>query len=64
MIVAKSTAMVAVATRMSCRRTNRNAIATVANTSKKPSTQRWTTHQRQYSIDTIWLRIPYMKPAA
>ena len=24
-------------------------MTTVANTSKKPSTQRWTTHQRQYS---------------
>jgi hypothetical protein len=25
--------------------------ATVAKTSKKPSTQRWTTHQRQYSTE-------------
>ncbi len=30
-------------------RANRNAITTVAKTSKKPSTQRCTTHQRQYS---------------
>ena len=30
-------------------RVNRKAITTVAKTSKKPSTQRWTTHQRQYS---------------
>ena len=30
-------------------RANRNAMTTVAKTSKKPSTQRCTTHQRQYS---------------
>ena len=30
-------------------RANKNAITTVANTSKNPSTQRCTTHQRQYS---------------
>jgi hypothetical protein len=27
-----------------------SAITAVAKTSKKPSTQRWTSHQRQYSI--------------
>ena len=31
--------------------TNRKAITTVAKTSKKPSTHRCTTHQRQYSTD-------------
>jgi hypothetical protein len=30
-------------------RAKRKAITTVAKTSKKPSTHRWTTHQRQYS---------------
>ena len=30
------------------------ASAVVANTSKKPSTQRCTTHQRQYSITERW----------
>ncbi len=30
-------------------RANRNAITTVANTSKNPSTHRCTTHHRQYS---------------
>ena len=32
------------------RLTNTKASEAVANTSKKPSTQRCTTHQRQYSI--------------
>jgi hypothetical protein len=30
--------------------------AAVANTSKNPSTQRCTTHQRQYSITVRWVR--------
>ena len=39
------------------------AMATVAKTSKKPSTQRWTTHQRQYSAMAMWVSRVYMKPA-
>ena len=35
-----------------------NASAVVANTSKKPSTHRCTTHQRQYSITDRWVRSP------
>jgi hypothetical protein len=31
-------------------RAKTKAMAAVAKTSKKPSTHRWTTHQRQYSI--------------
>jgi len=40
-----------------------SAMATVAKTSKKPSTQRWTTHQRQYSARATWVSRVYMKPA-
>ena len=32
------------------RRVKMRAMTAVANTSKKPSTHRWTSHQRQYSI--------------
>ena len=63
-IVANSTATVAVRVRNRPSRVNRNAMMTVANTSKKPSTQRWTTHQRQYSASARWVRCPYMRPAA
>src|SRR5205085_12575070 len=63
MTVEKSTARVAVLTESSCRRVNRNAITTVAKTSKKPSTRRCTTHQRQYSAVMMWLRCPYINPA-
>ncbi len=45
-------------------RAKTKAMAAVAKTSKKPSTQRWTTHQRQYSITERWLRALNMKPAA
>ncbi|MNC57522.1 hypothetical protein D3C75_1071940 [compost metagenome] len=34
------------------------ASAVVANTSKKPSTHRWTIHQRQYSITDRLVRSP------
>ena len=52
--VENNTARVAVATESSLRRVSRNAITTVAKTSKKPSTQRCTTHHRQYSaVDQI-----------
>jgi hypothetical protein len=50
--VENRTARVAVTTDRSFRRVSRNAITTVANTSKKPSTHRCTTHQRQYSAVT------------
>ena len=49
MVVENRTAAVAVAVRSRPMRVNRKAITTVAKTSKKPSTQRWTTHHRQYS---------------
>ena len=58
------TARVAVGTESSFKRVSRNAITTVAKTSKKPSTQRCTTHQRQYSAVTRLLRWPYIRPAA
>ncbi|MCY1186253.1 hypothetical protein D9M73_271100 [compost metagenome] len=38
--------------------TKMKASAVVANTSKKPSTHRCTTHQRQYSITDRWVRAP------
>src|SRR5690348_8251702 len=50
--VEKRTALVAVLVDNSFSRVNRKAITTVANTSKKPSTHRWTTHHRQYSAVT------------
>ena len=48
-IVANSTATVAVRTASRPSRVNRKAITAVAKTSKKPSTHRCTSHQRQYS---------------
>ncbi len=39
-------------------RANRNAMTTVAKTSKKPSTHRCTTHQRQYSATARFVRRP------
>ena len=44
-------------------RAKMSAIAAVAKTSKKPSTQRWTTHQRQYSITVRCVRALKKKPA-
>jgi len=41
----------------------RRAIAAVAKTSKKPSTQRWTTHQRQYSMTERCVFAVKKKPA-
>ena len=41
-----------------------SASAAVANTSKKPSTQRCTTHQRQYSITDRCVRAENAKPGA
>ena len=41
-------------------RDRKNASMTVAKTSKNPSTQRWTTHQRQYSAEDTWVPRPYM----
>ena len=49
MTVEKSTAVVAERTCSRPMRVKRKAMTTVAKTSKKPSTQRCTTHQRQYS---------------
>lgn len=48
-MVENKTEAVAVAVLKSPMRVNRKAMTTVANTSKNPSTHRWTTHQRQYS---------------
>ena len=58
------TARVAVDTESSFRRVSRNAITTVAKTSKKPSTHRCTTHQRQYSAVARLLAVRYIRPAA
>ena len=46
------------------RRANRKAITTVANTSKNPSTQRCTTHHRQYSAIArlVWRPAPSAAP--
>ena len=43
---------------------SRNAMTTVAKTSKNPSTHRCTTHQRQYSAVIRGERWPYISPAA
>ena len=57
-VVEKSVAAVAVPARTSPMRAKRKATAAVAKTSKKPSTQRWTTHQRQYSATLRCVRAP------
>jgi len=44
-------------------RARMKAMNTVAKTSKKPSTHRCTTHQRQYSASEMWLPLPYIRPA-
>ena len=62
-MVANSTATVAVLTRSSPSRVNRKAMTAVANTSKKPSTHRCTTHQRQYSTMERCVCSPHMSPA-
>ena len=49
-MVSRMMALLAVAARISPRRVKSRAITAVANTSKKPSTHRCTSHQRQYSI--------------
>ncbi len=61
--VANSTALVAVFTRTSPSFVNRKAMTAVANTSKNPSTQRCTTHQRQYSTIDRWVLRPHIRPA-
>ena len=38
-------------------------MTTVAKTSKKPSTHRWTTHQRQYSAIARFVCRPHISPA-
>ena len=48
--VEKITAVFADRARTSPNPAKIKAITAVANTSKKPSTHRWTTHQRKYSI--------------
>jgi hypothetical protein len=50
MIVASSTDVAATDIRTSPILTNKADTIAVANTSKMPSTQRWTTHHRQYSM--------------
>ena len=63
-IVAESNAAAAARPgRIRFSRMNTNAMTVVANTSKNPSTHRWTTHHRQYStIDRCVCR-PQLKPA-
>ncbi len=56
-------ALVAVRALISPSREKRNAMTTVAKTSKKPSTHRCTTHQRQYSMSDRWVLRPIPKAA-
>src|SRR5690554_6229100 len=62
-MVANSTLLVADLTPNSPMRVKRNAATTVANTSKNPSTQRCTTHQRQYSAMAKLVVLPHISPA-
>ena len=62
-IVEKSTDTLATLIRNKPKREKRKAATTVANTSKNPSTQRCTTHQRQYSATAICVCLPYISPA-
>ncbi|MNF19459.1 hypothetical protein D3C80_2242810 [compost metagenome] len=62
-MVANSTATVAVRTCSRPRRVNRNDITATAKTSKKPSTHRCTTHQRQYSTIDSEVCSPHIRPA-
>jgi hypothetical protein len=48
-MVSRMIALLAVAARIRPRRVNSSAMTAVAKTSKKPSTHRCTSHQRQYS---------------
>ena len=63
-MVANSTLTVAVRPRTSPSLTNRKLITATANTSKKPSTHRCTTHQRQYSTVDMWVFSFHISPAA
>jgi len=62
-IVAKSTLLVALRARIRPSLTKRKLITATAKTSKKPSTHRCTTHQRQYSTTAMWLCSPHIRPA-
>src|ERR1051325_2580016 len=63
-IVAESRAdFAANAGRINPSRVKKKAITVVANTSKKPSTHRWTTHQRQYSTIERCVCCPQVNPA-
>ena len=63
-MVEKSTAIGGGARRTRPSLVNRKAITTVAKTSKKPSTHRCTTHQRQYSaIARLRLASPHQAGA-
>src|SRR5688572_15267122 len=64
MMVANNTAVVADFACTSPRRVKMSAITAVANTSKKPSTHRCTSHQRQYSTSEMWVCSPHMSAAA
>ena len=48
-MVSATMARLALSARTRPMRLKISAITAVANTSKKPSTHRWTSHQRQYS---------------
>ena len=63
-VIANSTATVADFAWSKPSRVNRNAMTAVANTSKKPSTHRCTSHQRQYSTIDRCVCSPHMRPAA
>ncbi|MPM35152.1 hypothetical protein SDC9_81742 [bioreactor metagenome] len=63
-MVANSTLLVADFILSNPIRVNKNAATTVANTSKKPSTHKCTTHQRQYSAMAKLVVRPHIRPAA
>ena len=63
MMVANSTAILAVDVLIRPKRVKINAITAVANTSKKPSTHKCTSHQRQYSTSEMWVCSPHIRAA-
>lgn len=63
MVADSSAPLAASRGRISPRRVKKNAMTVVAKTSKNPSTQRWTTHQRQYSTIERCVCCPHINPA-
>ncbi len=63
-MVANSTATAAVDVRSRPSRVKISAMTAVAKTSKKPSTHRCTSHQRQYSTTEMWECSRHISPEA